>query len=137
MSLQVLGAEQGLRQRHRIGGMAGRLRRCLTALIRIAEEGVLHVEVPLVRRDLHRLAHATAREVHRRRHVGELDEVHEIFEGSVTASAVEVADERRSAHRREDGGVTAETHVALGVAGEEREFRGRGRQQPACHAQGI
>ncbi len=120
--------------RHGIGGVTGGLRGRFAPLVGVAEEGVLDVEVALVRRDLHRLAHAAAGEVDRRRHVGELDEVVQVLERAVAPAALEVGHERRAAHRGEDGCIAAEAHVARGVAGEELELLGRGREQPPRHA---
>src|SRR6516162_5288354 len=98
-------------------------------LVGVTEERVLDIEVPLVRRDLHRLAHATAGKMQRRCHVGELDEVDEVIESAVAPAALDVADEWRPADRREHRGVAAEAHVALGVAREQRELlRGGGEQ---------
>src|SRR5215469_8566271 len=101
----------------------------LAALIRVAEECVLDIEVALVRRNLHRLAHAAAREMDGRRHVREFDEVGQILERTVAAPALDVAHERRTADRREHRGIAAEADVTLGIAGEQREFLGgRGEQ---------
>ena len=101
--LEVLGAEQRLGHRHGVGGVTGGFRRRLAPLVAVAEERVLHVEVALVRRDLHRLAHAAAGEMNRRRHVRELDEVVQILERAVAPATLQVrtrtADRRRARTR--------------------------------------
>ena len=85
-------------------------------LIGIADVAVDHVEMPLVHRQVDRLAHRAAGMVHRRRHVGELHEVAEILDGGVAAALVEVADEGRAVDRREHRVVAADRDVALGIA---------------------
>ena len=79
--------------------------------------GVDHVEVPLVDRQVHRLAHRPAAVVEVRAQVGELHEVAEVLDRPVAAAAVQVAHERRAVGRREDRGVAADPHAALRVAG--------------------
>src|SRR5262252_2449154 len=105
MGFEVGGTEQGLRQRDGIRRMTTGLRGGLAALVRVAEESVLDVEVALVGRNLHRLAHAATGEVDRRRHVGELDEVREILKCAVAPATLDVIDERRPAHRRKYRGI--------------------------------
>src|SRR5271165_7170240 len=114
--------------------MTGCLRSRLAALIAVAEERVLNVEVPLICSDLHRFAHAAAREMDGRRHVREFDESLQVLERAVTPSAIEIVDERRSANRRKHSCVAAESYVALGVARIQREFPRCGREQPASEA---
>ena len=101
----------------------------LAALIAVAEERVLHVEVALVRRNFHRLAHAAAGKMDGGRHVRELDEILQILERPVAAAAIEIVDERRPAHRREYGRIAAEAHVARRVARMQRELARRRLQQ--------
>src|SRR5262249_60309406 len=103
-------------------------------LVGVAEERVLDIEVPLVRRDFHRLAHAATGKMQRRGHVGELDEVDEVLESAIAPAALDVADEWRPADRREDRGVAAEAHIALGVAREQRELLGGSGEQLARQA---
>ena len=58
-----------------------------------------HVEMPLVDRQVDRLADRAAGVVQRRRHVGQLDEVAEVLDVRVAPALVEVADERRAVGR--------------------------------------
>ena len=113
----------------RVARMARRLRSRLAALIAVAEERILHVEMTLVRRNFHRLAHAAAGEMDGRRHVRELDEILQVLERAVAAPAVDVVDERRPADRREHRRVAAEAHVARRIARMQREFPRRGLEQ--------
>src|SRR5438874_997744 len=76
-----------------------------------------HVEMPLVDRQVDRLAHRAAGMVDRRRHVGELHEVAEILDRGVAPPLVERADEGRAVDRGEHRGVAADRHVARRVAG--------------------
>src|SRR6185437_13322780 len=70
-------------------------------------------------------------EVNGRRHVSQLDEIDQILERAVAPPALDVAHERRAADRGEHRSISAEAHVALGVAREQREFRRCGGKQPA------
>ncbi len=127
--LEIFCAEQHAGKADGVARMAGRLGRRLAALIAVSEERILHVEVTFVRSNLHRLAHAAAGKVDRRRHVRELDEILQILERAVATPAIEVVDERRPANRREHGRVTPEAHVAHRIARIQREFPRRGLEQ--------
>ena len=87
---------------------------------------VHHLEVPLVDRQIDRLAHRAAGMVDIRAHVGELDEVLEVFERSVAAAFVEIVDERRTIIRREHHRIAADRDVALGIARVLHVLRRRG-----------
>ena len=76
----------------------------------MAEVRVLHVEVTLARRDVHRLAGAATGKMDRRSHLRELDEIDQILERGVATTAVEIGDEGRTADRREHSDVTAKLH---------------------------
>jgi hypothetical protein len=76
-----------------------------------------HVEMPLVDRQIDRLAHRAARMMERGRHIGELHEILEVGDGRIAAAAIEVAHEGRAIDRREDRGIAADLHVPLRVAG--------------------
>ncbi len=90
---------------------------------------VHHLEVPLVDRQIDRLAHRAAGMVDIRAHVGELDEVLEVFERSVAAAFVEVVDERRAIIGRKHHRVAADRDVALGIARVLHILRRRGGAQ--------
>jgi len=64
--------------------------------------------------------------------VRELDEILQILERPVAASAIEVIHERRAAHRRKNGRIAAEPHVARRIARMQREFPRRRLQQMPC-----
>ena len=134
MRIDEIGTEQHLGHPHRVGGVAGRLGRALAGEVAVPEVGVLHIEMALAGRDVHRLAGAAAREVDGGRHVRELDEVDEVGERRVAPAAFEVGDEGRAADGREHRGVAAEAHGARGVACMDLEGRGRGREQRAAEA---
>src|SRR5215469_14509069 len=129
----MCGAKQSLCERDGILGVTAGFRGGLAALVRVAEECVLDVEVALVGRNLHWLAHGAAGKMNRRRHVSELDEVGQILECAVAAPALDVIYERRPAHRGKYRGIAAEAHVALGIAREQRELLGRGGEQSSRH----
>src|SRR5450755_2490430 len=102
MRLEIIRAEQHPGEFDGVASVSRSFRSPLAALVAVAEERVLHVEVALVRRDFHRLAHAAAGKMDGGRHVRELDEILQILERPVAASAIEVIYERRPAHRREN-----------------------------------
>ena len=142
MLLEEVGAEQDPRHLDRIAG-ALRLRdRSHERLVVVLDVGVHHVEVALVDGHVDRLADRAARVVQPRRRVGELDEVLEVGERGVPASAGEVAHERRAVGGREHDVVAADHDRLVGVAsvlGElawrgRRPARGRGpaRSAPGC-----
>ena len=58
----------------------------------------------------------------------------EVLERAIAPATVEVAHERRTAHRREHRGIPSDAHAALGIARVHGELGGRGRKQAACHA---
>ena len=86
-----------------------------------------HVVVALVDGQVDRLADRPARVVEPRRDVRELHEVAEVLDRPVAATAVEVANERRSVCRSEDRVRAAEHDAALRVPGELGELARRGR----------
>ncbi len=132
-------AEHDLRHRHRVGG-ALRLRdRAHERLVGVLDVRIDHVQVTLVHRQVHRLAHRAARMVDRGRHVGELHEVAEILDGRVAAAVIEIAHEGRAIDRREHRVVAADGDVALRVARilhifARRRFLDDGTRQPAWEA---
>jgi hypothetical protein len=65
-------------------------------LVGVLDVAVDHVEVPLVHRQVDRLAQGAAAVVQAGRHVGELHEVAEVLDRGVAATVVEVMDEGRS-----------------------------------------
>ncbi len=77
---------------------------------------VHHLEVPLVDRQIDRLAHRAAGMVDIGAHVRELDEVLEVLERAVAAALVEVVDEGRAVVGREHHRVAADRDIALGIA---------------------
>ena len=91
-----------------------------------------HVEVALVDGHVHRLAHGAAGVVHRRRHVGELDQVLEILELGVAAPVLDIVNEGGPVDRREDEVAPAHLDRALGVTRDLGEGGGCGRDQVAC-----
>jgi len=117
MRVDEFVAEQNLRHADGICCVARRFRRALAGLVAMAKVGVLNVEVPLARRNVHRLAGTAAHEMNGWRGVGELDEIGQIFEGGIASTAIEIGDEGWSADRREHRGVAAHLHRLGGVAG--------------------
>ena len=75
-----------------------------------------HLEMPLVDRQVDRLAHRAAGMVDVGLMIGELDEILEVLERPVAAALVEVVDEGRAVVRREHHRVAADDDVALRVA---------------------
>ena len=90
---------------------------------------VHHLEVPLVDRQIDRLAHRAAGMVDMRAQIGELDEVLEVFERPVAAAFVEVVHERRAVIWRKHHRVTADRDVAVGIARVLHVLRRRGGAQ--------
>jgi hypothetical protein len=78
-----------------------------------------------VDRKIHRFTHSAPGVMERRRHVGQLHEIVKVFEGRVSTSLIETADERRSVGRGEDGMRSTDAHVARRVARVLHEFGGR------------
>ena len=70
----------------------------------------------LVDRNVDGFANRAAGMMQRRRHVGELDEVLEVFERSVTPAVLQVADERRPVGRHEDQVLATDLDRTGGVA---------------------
>ena len=87
---------------------------------------VHHLEVPLVDRQIDRLAHRAAGMVDMRAQIGELDEVLKVFERPVAAAFVEVVHERRPVIWRKHHRVTADRDVAVGIARVLHVLRRRG-----------
>ena len=108
-------AEDDLGHRDRILGPLRVGHRPHERLVAVLDMTVDHVEVTFVDRDIHRLTDRAARVVHTRAHVGELDEILEVFEGCVAPSIVEIAHERRAVSRHQHGPVTADHDIAFGV----------------------
>src|SRR3954451_5154709 len=96
-------------------------------LVRVAHVRVDHVVVPLVDRQIDRLADRAARVVQERRHVRKLHEVAEVLDRAVATATLEIADERRAVGRREDGGGCTEVHGGGRVARVLVELLGRRR----------
>ena len=69
---------------------------------------VHHIQVSLVDWQVNRLAHRAARVMQVGRHVAQLDEVAEVFDGGITPSPIEVGHERRAIAGHEDDVVAAE-----------------------------
>ncbi len=109
-------AEQKLADAHAVLGPFGLGDRAHERLVRIFEMRVHHLEMPLVDRQVDRLAHRAAGMMDVGAHIGELDEILEVFERPVAAALVEVVDERRAVVGREHHRVAADDHVALGIA---------------------
>ncbi len=127
-------SEQDAGHAHGVRSMARRLGRALAALVAVTEECVLDVEMALAFGYVHRLDHAAAGKMDRRRDVGELDEVVQVRERAVAAAAVEVRHEGRPADRREDRRVPAEAHAARRVPRVQRELAWSRAQQLAGEA---
>ena len=124
MRVDEVRAEEHFGHAHGIRGVPRGLGRAFAGLVAVPEIGVLHIEMPFAGGDVHRLAGAAAREMDRGRHVCELDEVHEVLERGIAPTALEICDERRSAHRREHHRITAEAYGARRVARMHLEGRG-------------
>jgi hypothetical protein len=136
MRLEMPLAEQDVGHGDRVGGVSRGLGGALAGLVAPAERGVLDVEVPLVGRQVHRLAGADAREMQGGRHLRQLHEVDDVLDGAVATATVEVRDEGRPGHRAEGGGIAADEQVAARVARMQRELRRRRLQQLAAHPLG-
>ena len=85
-------------------------------LIAVFEMAVDHVVVPLVYGQIDRFTYRAAGVVYPRCHVGELDEVAEVFNGGVAATLVKIMDEGRSVGRHQHGSVTTDGHIASRVS---------------------
>ena len=72
--------------------------------------------MPLVDRDVGRLADRAARVVHPLRRIGELHEVAEVLDRRIAPPVLHVPHERRPVDRRQHETLAADRHVALGVA---------------------
>ena len=88
--------------------------------------GIDHLEMPLVDRQVDRLAERSAGMVDVGAEIGEPDEVLEVLERSVAAAPVEIVDEGRAVVRREHHRVAADDDVALRIARVLHVARGRG-----------
>ncbi len=93
-----------------------------------------HLEVPLVHRQIDRLADRSAGMVDVRTEIRELDEILEIFERAVAAALVEIVDERRAIVGSEHHRIAAYEHVALGVARMLHILRRRCGAEAPCQA---
>ena len=109
-------AEQKLADAHAVLGALGLGDRAHERLVRIFEMRIDHLEMPLVDRQIDRLAHRAAGMMDERAQIRELDEILEVFERPVAAALVEVVDERRAVVGREHHRVAADHDVALRVA---------------------
>ena len=113
--LERVGAEHDPRHVDRVA-RAERVRdRAHERLVRVAHVRVDHVVVPLVDRQVDRLAHRAARVVQERGRVGELHEVPEVLDRAVAAAPVEVAHERGAVGRRKHGGAAPDVHGRPGA----------------------
>ena len=79
--------------------------------------GVDHLEMPLVHRQVHRLAKRPPGMVDVGAEVGELHKILEVLDRAIAATLVEVVHEGRAVIRREYHRVAADEHVAFRVAG--------------------
>ena len=130
-----LAAERDIRQLDAVRGALRVRDRAHERLVAVLDVAVHHVEVPLVDRQVDRLADRAAGMVQRVRHVGELDEVAEVLDAGVAAAFVEVVYERRAVGRREHRRVAADVHAARRVARVLDEFaRRRALHERATHA---
>ena len=127
-------AEHDAGHAHGVGRVSRRFGRAFAALVAVAEECVLDVEVALAFGHVHRLDHAAAGEMDRGCDVRELDEVVQVRERAVAAAAVEVGHEWRAADRREHRGIAAEPHGACRVSCVQLELARRRPQQLAREA---
>ncbi len=89
--------------------------------------GIDHLEMPLVDRQVDRLAERSAGMMDIGAEIGELDEVLEVLERSVAAAPVEIVDEGRAVVRGEHHRVPADDDVALRIARVLHVARRRGR----------
>ena len=95
--------------------------------VRPAHVRVDHLVVPLVHRQVDRLAHRATRVMQVRRGVRELHEVAEVLDRPVPAPLVHVQHERRAVRRREHRVHATDLDVVRRVARVLRERRGRAR----------
>ena len=125
--LEIVRTEGDAGQLDGVAGALWRRDRAHERLVAVADVRIDHVEVALVDRHVHRLAHRPARVVEMRRHVGELHEVPEVLDRAVAAAAVQVAHERRAVVRGEDRVHPADLDVPFRVARVLGELAWRGR----------
>ncbi len=93
--------------------------------------------MPLVDRQVDRLADRAAGVMQRVRHVGELHEVTEILDARVTPAFIDVADEGRPVGGRKNGAIAADHDAARRVACVLHEFLGsRAGDDGAAHPAG-
>ena len=85
-------------------------------LVAIFEVAVQHVVVALVDRQINWLADGATRVMNPWRHVSELDEIFKIFDGRVATAFIEVMDKGRAIGGHQYGSLTANGHIASGVA---------------------
>jgi hypothetical protein len=98
---------------------------------------VHHVEMPLVDRQIDRLANRAAGMVQGVGEIGELDEIAEILDAGIAAAFVEIAYERRTIGRSEHRVLAADHHAARGVARVLSEFsRGTALHERTAHTAG-
>ena len=132
-----LVAEHDIRQGDGIRGPLGSRHRTHEGLVAVFQMAVHHVEMPLVDRQIDRLANRAARMVQGVGDVGELDEIAEILDSRVAAAFVEIAHERRAIGRSEYRVLAADDHAARRIARVLREFARRGAlYERTAHAAG-
>src|SRR5581483_6620987 len=120
-----------LRHLHRVPRAVGVRDRPHERLVAPPQVRVDHLEMPLVDRQVDRLTHRAAGVVQVRREVRELDDVAEVLDRPVPASAVEVAHERRPVRGSEHGRVAPDPNAVGRVPRLLDELRRRARLHDA------
>ena len=122
-------AEQEFADAHAVLGALGLGHRAHERLVRIFEMRIDHLEMPLVDRQIDRLAERAAGMVDIGAQIGELDEILEVLDRPVAPPPVEIVDEGRAVIGREHHRVAADDDIALGIARVLHVARRRGRAE--------
>ena len=121
----AVGTERDRDHLDAVGGTLAAEQDALPVLVEVADQEVDDVEVPCVRRQVHRLERPTALVVNDAERLDHLGELGQLGQRAGAAAALDVVDERRAPDRTEDRVVAADHEVALGVAGAQGELGGR------------
>ena len=114
--IDVVIAGDDLDHLDRILRALGRGDRTHEGLVRVLDVRIHHVEVALVHRNIDRFANGAAGVVQAGAHIGQLDEILEVFDGRVAATVFDVVDERAAVGRYENGILATDLHVTRRVA---------------------
>ena len=116
MVLDELCAEENSAHLDRVGGPRRGRDRTHEGLVRERHVRIEHIEVTLVDGNVRRFAYRAAGMMQPGTHVREFDEIPEVLERAIAATAIDIAHERRPVRRRKHGCTAADRDRARGIA---------------------